>query len=220
MDTGEKNNILKKFQQEGLESYRSIVRFYEHNSVEIDALEFKDFFSVYIEYVDALYEIGAHHKFIKLADEVIELSVLNNVSFFEGKDVFEYFIYKKANALINIGLLDQAEKVALELLKIDSDNQRYRALVNKVYYSRRSVSRINMRMSGVVFIFISALVIPFDLFAFPAFGIEAPLVKLIQLTLFSIGLIYLAAAEVSSYFYSRNIVNEHIKRFRLEKNEE
>lgn len=216
MDAGEKSYILKKFQQEGLESYRSIVRFYEHNKTEIDELEFKDFFSVFIEYVDALYEIGAHHKFIKLADRVIELSVIHNISFFEGKDVFEYFIYKKANALINIGLLDQAEKVSLELLKIDSNKPRYKDLVMKVYYRRRTISRINMRMTGVVFIFISALVIPFDLLIFPAFDIDAPIVKLIQLGLFSLGLFYITAAEVSSFLYSRNRVNEHIKSFKKE----
>ncbi|TVR87241.1 MAG: hypothetical protein EA411_08515 [Saprospirales bacterium] len=211
MNKGGRDYLIKRFREEGLESYRSIVRFFERNEGELGELEFEDYFSVLLEYVDALYEIGAHYKFLRFADQVIEMSIERNIVYFEGKDIFEYFVYRKGLALLNLGLLNKSEGIALELLKMDPDNRDYKRLLCKIYYRRRTVDRINMRMYGVVFLLFSAFAVFLELAFFPVIGFEVSGFDLLRLGLFSIGLALIAVTELISSYYSRTEMLSQVK---------
>jgi hypothetical protein len=204
MESGGRDYLIKRFREEGLESYRSIIKFYERNEDELNTLEFSDYFSIFLEYVDALYEIGAHHKFLRYADQVLELSIERNIVFFQGKDIFQYFVLKKALAFLNLCLLDKCEKVVFELLKMEPDNKEYRSIMQKVYHRRRSVRRINMRMYGVFFILFSAFVIFMDLAFFPVIGMEVRGLDLLRLLLFTVGIGLIGYTEVASTWHSRS----------------
>lgn len=209
------SNIIQKFKEEGLDSYRSIVNFYEHHEEAIAILEFDSFLSVYIEYVEALYQIGAHHKFLNQVERLIQISVERNIVFFEGKDIFEYFLYKKAAALLNLGLLDQCERVVIELLKMKPNNFHYRNLLEKVFYKRKTVSRINMRMYAVSILLFAALLVLVEL-VFSTMGTFAwnDYIEMARNLFFIVGLTFLVSTELASFVFSKIAVNQVLKGIR------
>ncbi len=131
--------------------------------------------------------------------------------YFEGKDIFEYFVYRKGLALLNLGLLNKSEGIALELLKMDPDNRDYKRLLYKIYYRRRTVDRINMRMYGVVFLLFSAFAVFLELVFFPVIGFHVSGFDLLRLGLFSIGLALIAVTELISSYYSRTAMLSQVK---------
>lgn len=213
-----KEYLIERFKNEGLDSYRSIVNFYEKHSTEIRHLEFDDFFDIYVEYANALYELGAHHKFIKEADKIAEMSIAHNIIFFRDKDIFQYFLKKKAAALYNIGLLDRSEKVLEELLKMDPDNPEFRELYYRALMKRKSVSKINTRMYACVFLLLSAVVIGFELFFIRLFMEDLTATfEILRTSLFVFGIMLLVIAEFSSWVDAKMKVAERVREIKSEK---
>ncbi|MFQ5445501.1 MAG: hypothetical protein ACE5FF_01095, partial [Saprospiraceae bacterium] len=111
--------VFHDFQAIDPKEWRTIVRFYEEYESEIKNLDFGAYFEMVTAYTNALFEIGAYEKHIPMADTVIELSVMNNVRFFNGEDVFHKSLFKKAASCYHTHQLEKAEYILRELLRID-----------------------------------------------------------------------------------------------------
>ncbi len=215
MDRGflNKQYLIQRFKDQGLESYRSIVQFYENHRADINQLDFDEFFEIYTEYANALYEIGAHHKFIKQADKIIELSIERNLVYYNGKDIFQFYLLKKAYAYYNLGMLDRCEKVVMELLKIDPDKTIYRDLFAKSVNKRKSISRINTRMYATVLLLLSAVIIGFELFVIRLFMPELTTTfEIMRSMVFVSGIVLMVIAELSSWIHARMKVEDYIQK--------
>lgn len=215
-----RERIIQMFREEGLESYRSIVQFFEDHRSEISGLEFDDYFSMFIDYVEALYEIGAHHRFIREVDQLLEDSIERNIVFFNGKDIFRYFVLKKAYAYFNMGLLDRCEKILIELLKMDPSSTDFKELYIKSRLKRKTKNRINLRMQGAVVLMISAIIMGFEIFIIRVF-MESMIssFELLRNLLFLGGIVLLVSAEIASWLDARTKLNSLIKGFKSNKSD-
>ncbi len=99
--------------------WRKIARYYEAHEEAIKGLDFEEHFEMITAYTKALFEIGAYEKHIRMADAVIEESVMNNVKFFHGEDIFHQMLFKKAASCYHTWQLDNADYILRELLRID-----------------------------------------------------------------------------------------------------
>lgn len=207
-----RERLIQMFREEGLESHRSIVKFFNEHRDEISVLDFDDYLSMYIDYIEALYEIGAHHRFIREVDNLIEITINKNIVFFEGRDIFQYFVLKKAHAYFNMGLLDKCERVLLELLKINSKNIEYKELYIKSRLKRKTKGRIDLRMQGAIVLMCSAIVIGVEIFLIRVFA-ESLIssFELLRNLLFLGGIVLLVYAEFSSWVDARNDLKEKMK---------
>lgn len=207
-----RERLIQMFREEGLESYRSIVSFFDEHREEISVLDFEDYFSMYVDYVEALYEIGAHHKFIREVDKLIEVSITKNIVYFEGRDIFQYFVLKKAHAYFNMGLLDKCEKVLLELLKMNPKNVEYKELYIKSRLKRKTKGRIDLRMQGAIVLMCSAVVIGVEIFVVRVFfDWLVSSFELLRNLLFLGGIVLMVYAEFSSWVDARNHLKEKMK---------
>ena len=116
------SNIYKRFKEIQFADNRELVRFYEQNKVAIHTIEFVEYFELLVAYAFALFDIGRYQKFLAIADEGIEMSVAKNIKFFNGEDVYQKFLFKKAAAYYNLMSYGQSEYILKELIKMNPNN--------------------------------------------------------------------------------------------------
>lgn len=76
-----------------------------------------------VAYTHALFEISEYRKHILLADIVIETSIIENINYVNGQEVFQSMLFKKAASHYNLYEYKKAIHVLRELLKIEPNNR-------------------------------------------------------------------------------------------------
>ncbi len=113
------SNVYREFRAIEASEWRTIIRFYEEFEPTMDGLDFQEYFEMLLAYAKALFEIGAFEKHIAMADKVIEVSMMNNVKFFNGEDVFQTTLFKKAASNYQLHKFENCDYILRELLRID-----------------------------------------------------------------------------------------------------
>lgn len=98
--------------------YHTIIRFYERKKVAITRLDFNYFFEMLVDYANALFEVGAYEKHLGIANQVIQLSIEQNIQFYRGEDIYFKSLYQKAASHYNRLEYDEAIHILKELIKI------------------------------------------------------------------------------------------------------
>ncbi|MBL7816416.1 MAG: tetratricopeptide repeat protein [Saprospiraceae bacterium] len=115
----EQSSLFRSFKAIDAGEFRQIVRYYERYEQEVLQLEFDEYFEILVAYTNALFEISEYKKHIKLADIVIETSIIENISEVNGQEIFQSTLFKKASSHYNLFEYKKAIHVLQELLKID-----------------------------------------------------------------------------------------------------
>ncbi len=177
--------------------WRTIVRFCEEYEKEVEGMEFEERFEVMLAYAKALFEIGDYPKHLKAADAVVEVSVMNNVRFFNGEDVFHNTLFKKAASLYHLHELEKADYILRELLRIDPFDKDSISFLKKCLRHARSNFVRQGRAVAMVLFLASAVVIAFELLWVSSFYKEhEATVRGFRNALFVSGLVVLAACDV------------------------
>ena len=137
--------------------WRGVVRFYEKNEAAIRGLDFEEYFELLLAYTDALFEIGAWQKHLLMADVVIEISVMENLPEFNGREVFRHSLFRKAASHFNLLELEQTEHVLRELLRIAPHDSDCVAFLQKCLRTMRPWLVRQTRALAVLLFFVAAL---------------------------------------------------------------
>ncbi|HFA47938.1 MAG TPA: hypothetical protein ENJ95_02840 [Bacteroidetes bacterium] len=113
------SKLYREFRSIEASEWRTVIRFYKEYEGKLKGLEFEEYFEILLAYTNALFETGAHREHLKAADEVIETSMMNNVKFFNGDDVLQNTLFKKAASCFQTHQLEKADYLLRELLRID-----------------------------------------------------------------------------------------------------
>jgi hypothetical protein len=149
--------------------WRTIIRFYEEFEKNIVDLDFEEYFELLNAYTNALFEVGSYQKHLLMADVVIEASVMNNVKFFHGDDVFHKTLFKKAASCYHLRQSEKADYILRELLRIDPYDVDAAMFLKKCL---RKTSPAYLRHAKAVAIFLflmSALVVSLELIVVRSF---------------------------------------------------
>jgi hypothetical protein len=117
------SRIYRDFRGLEIGDFQGVIRFFEQHEQQILELSFEEYFEIMMGYCDALFEAGAYQKHVLMADVVIELSIRHNIHYFEERDVFRYFLFRKAAALYNLFEGENAEHILRELIKMDATDR-------------------------------------------------------------------------------------------------
>ncbi|MEZ4988239.1 MAG: hypothetical protein R2795_24965 [Saprospiraceae bacterium] len=85
--------------------YYGLIHFFEEKEDAIDQLEDHERHHIVIDYVQALFEIGAYQQFLGIVDEAI-LIVLDTSSVYDeikGMAIFHQLLFRKAAAWLQTG---------------------------------------------------------------------------------------------------------------------
>lgn len=161
METLHPNNAYLHYFSIDSNSYSRKISFYEEHKSAIDLLIDTSKFEIDIDYILALFEVGKYDNFLDKVDHFIEFTIINNVSLYQGEDLFTLLLFKKAAALYNTSQVHKAVDVLKELIKIKPDEMLYQKFLRRCYKITINFNQQTQKGSIVLlfltFIFLSAI---------------------------------------------------------------
>ena len=157
------SKIYKAFKAIEDKEHLSIVRFYESYEEDIPQLNFTEYFELLISYTNALFEIGAYQLHTRVVDTAIQHSILNNIKFYNGQDIYTELLFKKAASCYNLMEYDQAEHILRELVKITPYNEMVQRFLKKCLKRKHPEYLKNARGLAILFLLATALVVAVEL---------------------------------------------------------
>lgn len=122
-------------------------------------LELEESFDMLLAYADALFEIGDYEKHLEVADRILEESVMQNIKFFNGEDIFQKTLFKKAASNYSLYEFEKCDYILREMLKIDPYDKDGGLFLKKCLRNMRSQVIKKSRAISVFLLIVSALLI-------------------------------------------------------------
>ncbi len=148
--------VFQDFEALGQHNYHEIIKFHGQNRDAIQRLNFDEFFIMELAYCDALFQTEDYPKHIEIANNIIELSILNNVQFYQGEDIYHKTLFQKAQSHKTINQFEDAIHITKELLKMNTTSKEYQQFLKICYINHNTDFLKNMRSYGVLMIFVAA----------------------------------------------------------------
>jgi hypothetical protein len=179
-------------------AHRAMLRFFERNREEIDALDFEEYFVLLAAYTNALFETGDHRRHLVYAKELVEQSIVHNIQYLHDEDIYQKALFQKAASHHQLGHFAHTEYILMELLKIDPDNSLVRQFLAKSYREARPNYVAMARALCVLCCLVAALFSVADiLLVGPFFPKDAQAFKFVWQATLAIGLGALIIGEAS-----------------------
>jgi hypothetical protein len=150
------SEVFQDFERLGKRNYHEIIRFCERNRDAMEALNFEEFFIMKLAYCEALFAMENYEKHISVANNVIELSIFNNVHLFQGEDIYQKTLFQKAQAHKALNHVSDAIHITKELLKMNVNCKEYQVFLKFCYTKDGTLFLENLRGYGVLMFFIAA----------------------------------------------------------------
>lgn len=177
-------------------AWRNLIRFYEQNEAAIRGLDFDEYFDLLLAYTDALFEIGAWQKHLLMADVVIEISVMENLPEFNGREVFKHTLFRKAASHYNLLELEKTDHILRELLRISPNDADCANFLKKCLRSKRPGLIRHARAAAILLFLLSALIILLEMLAVRSFYPQySRQIEIIRIAIFLSGLLVLGGGE-------------------------
>lgn len=192
--------MFRDFKTLDKRNYHSVVRFYEKYRMAILALPFDESFVMKLAYCTALFEVGRYEQHLKIADEIIESSILNNIQFYQGEDIYLKTLFQKANAQFELKNYEASEHILKELVKLSPRQKMYPKLLHRCYLKRSGKYLQNLQAIGIFMLLISAGFLVINVLIFHNFyPKQALLTDIITSVGFGFGVLFI----LSSIFIQR-----------------
>lgn len=183
-----KNDVYQAFKALEKASYREIVYYYETNKYKIQNLDIEPHFEILTAYAIALFELGMYRRYVEIADEILEQSIIFNIFEVDQEDIFSSTLFRKAAAHYNLLERDKAEMLIIQLLNIHPYNQDARSFYGRIMTSKKKYSAYSRALS-VVFLLSSAFCIAIELLVIrPFYADLIPILEVVRNCLFALGL--------------------------------
>ena len=192
-----RSKIYRDFKEIDSCEYRTIIRFFEDNLEDIRNLELEEYFELMVTYLDSLFEIGAYERYLRLANGAIETSIIHNIHFFRGEDVYRKLLFRKAAAHHNLHQNEKAQHVIRELIKMDPYDEESIQFLKKSLWVEKPRFISNSRGWSILLFILAAVVICLELLLVrPFFPEYTAMVEMSRMVLFGLGLVTMFMGDV------------------------
>ncbi|MDF1698665.1 MAG: hypothetical protein P1U56_22625 [Saprospiraceae bacterium] len=207
IDNKGKSEFYFEYHRIGTTAFRDKVRYYESNKEQIHYLTYEERIDIDLDYILCLFEIGKYHKFLSKADALIEIVIIDNIFMYNGVNIYNDLLFKKAACLFNTGQYTMSEKVIKAILKLDPENNSARALFGKCkrkqgrdWYESTKAIAVVMFLSAITIALAELLIIK------PFYGNLLYAFSFLKITSLSLGVLALVGNEV----YLRYVIGKEI----------
>jgi tetratricopeptide (TPR) repeat protein len=191
------SQLYRNFRAIEAVEFRKIVYFYERNEKEILKLDFEEYFELLVTYTHALFEIAAYQKHLLMADVVIEMSFMENITEIGGQEIFRATLFKKAASYYNLFDFPKAIYVLSELIKIEPNDPDTQQFLERCLRKSRPKLIRNTRAIAIFFFLATALLISIEILIIRNFLTQyTPLIELSRNCLFAFGVLILVVGEL------------------------
>lgn len=157
------SKVFRDFEMLDKQNFHGIVRFYEENETAINTLTFKEYFTLQTNYAHALFEVGNYEKLLVISKRILEISIIHNIQYHEGEDIFLKTLYQKAQAHYHLLHTKEAVHVFKELIKMKPNDTRYKDFLTACYLRHRPEYIKNMMAIGILMYILSSAVVALDI---------------------------------------------------------
>ncbi len=202
--------LYRDFQDIDGSAYHTIIRFYETKIRVITRLPFDLYFDILVDYTNALFEVGAYAKHLPAADEVVRLSIENNIQFHKGEDIYFKNLYQKAASHYNRLEYEQAIHILRELIKI-APHHGLSILFLKKCMNRSQPKYIKIARATSIVLFLGAAIITaIEVMVIRPFSATHTIVfEQIRFATLGIGILVL----LGTFLYHRYQMNDQVNAF-------
>lgn len=217
-----RSQIYREFQEvQQNASWHSLTRFYEKHERSISNLDFEEYFELLLCYTGALFETGAYRKHIAMADTIIEISILQNISHFRGDDIYTKTLFRKAASHYNLSETTACEHILRELIKMNPQDDDAIAFLRRCIRSRQPRYIQDSRALAIVLFFLSALVICVEVLFIRNFAPDyTNLVMGLRTGIFVLGLFALVSGDLYHRWETHNAIQRFVEQQRQLKKEQ
>ena len=178
-----------------------VIRFYEENKSAIDNLELNEFFELQVSYLIALFQFNEFEKFLVLADEAIEASIIHSIKELNGEEIYQKLLWMKGKALHYTMHYDRASFIFEELIKIDAFNDKYYSALARSKSKNLPAYIKNSRALSILLFIASALIIGIEFLIikslYPEFELK---IQILRNIIFGLGWLVLICGELYHFF--------------------
>lgn len=202
--------VYHDFKEIEIDSYHAIVRFFEDREAEIQQLEFNEYFEVLVAYTHALFEVGHYQKHLRMADVVIESSILRNIQVFQGEDVYWVTLFRKAASYFNLMRYNKTDYILRELIKMNPFHSDAILFLKRCLRKNQPQFIQNARAISVLLFLVSAMIIAVEVIVIRNFfEAYATMIETLRTAVFIAGAIVLVGSDL----FHRWKVNKEVDDF-------
>ncbi len=184
------SRIFRDFRCIPYSDYYYLIRFYEQYYADIDNLPFDEGLIMSYYYASALFETKEYESHIEVANHILEQSIINNIRYIDGEDIYMSLLYKKTYAHLKTGDHKKALELAEQVVRIDINNRKYEKLLYQCYREIRPhwikptlmISAVATLLGAVttvvfsslyLFLPVQSVIMPYSLLGLAAVGLFA-----------------------------------------------
>lgn len=183
-------------------NYRSLVHFYQQHEMEIDDLPMQEQFVIWCYYANALYGIGGGEEHIQLVNKILEYSIVYNIQYVDGIDIYAFMLYQKAISHLRISEWDKAVRIATQLLRIDPHQPQHFRLLRRCLLAKRPRWVKHLLATSLALLIVAAASTIGQIFVIEAFY---PALKdamwWVQILSFGLGTLFIGLAALGQQLY-------------------
>jgi tetratricopeptide (TPR) repeat protein len=131
------SDLFEHFQMLHADSSYEIIRFYETHEPSIQFIDVEQQFIMLCYYSNSLFATGQFSKYLEAAERLLETSIIEDIRYVDGVDVYLHNLNQKVCAHLELQELDEAIRVAKQLLAIAPQNKNYKKLLRKALMRKR-----------------------------------------------------------------------------------
>ncbi len=204
------SKIFRDFKEIEADNYRRIIHFYEDKEDTIRGLDFEEYFEMLLSYVNSLFEVGFHQKHLLMVDVAIETAIQNNVQYYEGEDVFEKLLFRKAASHFRCVQYDRCDYVLRELIRINPYREDSIMFLKKCLRRKEPLFLDRAKAASIFLFLLAAGIICLEvLLVRPFYTMYAEPVEFSRNTLFLLG----CSAWVGGLLIHRWRVEKQVEKF-------
>lgn len=212
------SKLYLKFLEIGLKKYRKVILFYEENEIQIMALHRDEYFELFISYLNALFEIGEHQKFLLNIDEGIELSIARSVTLYRGEDLYHKLLFRKAACLYHQMRYEEAKYILEELIKIQPWNDHSIMFLKKCIRAEKPRYVMHSIAAGIFIFLITACIIAIEIFFIRQYYQEYnDTIEIVRTVSFLLGVVVVVSSQAIHFMKTRKIVEDFVSEQRKRK---
>lgn len=212
------SSLFKNFKAISAGEFRQIMWYYERHQKAILALDFEEYFEILVTYTHALFEVAEYQKHIKMADLVIETSIIENIKYVNGQEIFKAMLFRKAASHYNLFEYKKAIHVLRELLKIEPNDHENMLFLEKCLRKDKPQIVRNTRAIAILLFLVSALTISIEVLLVRNFYPDwVAYIELSRNIMFGFGLFILVGGLIWHRWQSFNEVQKFIEEVKKNK---
>ncbi len=199
-------------------SYREIIHFYEDYRENINRLEVRQRYEVYVSYLEALFEMGKYAEVLLYVDEAIETAIESEYSKLLGVDIYFNLLMKKAVALYQTGRYDDSFQITIQLLSMNPDEPNVKFFFKEALMHRYRKFVLPTRVFFIAGVITTMLIMAFEVpVIIPFYSEFIDIVSRIRNILFLFSILIFISGEASRYLMMEGQVFLQIKYLKNQK---